>query len=136
MVRRPRDEAALPVRERVEEEVDFDRVAIGARTIQRTHTRGPFVCSKAAPLTCAVGQDSHRDVRRYDERMTTHIQVLKIEGMSCGHCVKSVQKALDAVPGVTSAKVSVGHAEVHGEASREALKQAIEAADFVVQDAH
>ena len=68
--------------------------------------------------------------------MTTNIQMLNIQGMSCGHCVKSVQAALNAVPGVTSAKVSVGHAEVHGDASREALKQAIEAADFTVQDAH
>lgn len=135
MVSRPREEDALLVRVRACEEVDFDRVAIGARTLQRTYKRGPIVCSRRAP-TCAVGQDSHRDGRRYDGRMTTNIQLLKIEGMSCGHCVKSVQKALDAVPGVTSAKVSVGHAEVHGEVSREALKQAIEAADFTVQDAH
>jgi len=67
--------------------------------------------------------------------MNTHTEVLEIEGMSCGHCVKSVQAALDAVPGVTSAKVSVGHAEVHGEATREALKQAVEAADFTVKAA-
>ena len=66
--------------------------------------------------------------------MTNQIEVLEIEGMSCGGCVKSVQAALNAVPGVTSAKVSVGHAEVHGAMSREALKQALEAADFGVKE--
>jgi copper chaperone CopZ len=67
--------------------------------------------------------------------MTTKIEVLEIEGMSCGHCVKSVQSALAAVPGVTSAKVTVGHAEVESSAPREALVRAIEAADFTVKGA-
>lgn len=35
---------------------------------------------------------------------------LAIDGMSCGHCVASVRTALDAVPGVTDATVSVGAA--------------------------
>lgn len=73
--------------------------------------------------------------RRYAQRMTTKIEVLEIEGMSCGHCVKSVQAALTAVPGVTSAKVSVGHAEVESSATRDALVKAIEAADFTVKGA-
>jgi copper chaperone len=30
---------------------------------------------------------------------------LKIEGMTCGHCVRSVTQALEAVPGVQAAKV-------------------------------
>lgn len=37
---------------------------------------------------------------------------LKIEGMSCQHCVMSVQKALSAVDGVESSDVSVGSATV------------------------
>ena len=39
---------------------------------------------------------------------------LKVEGMTCGHCVGRVQKALDAAPGVTSAKVDLdsGTAEI------------------------
>jgi len=32
---------------------------------------------------------------------------LKVEGMSCGHCVGRVQKALDAAPGVVEAKVDL-----------------------------
>ncbi len=39
---------------------------------------------------------------------------LKVEGMTCGHCVGRVQKALDTAPGVTEAKVDLdsGTAEI------------------------
>lgn len=37
---------------------------------------------------------------------------LKINGMSCQHCVMSVQKALDSIEGVTSSEVTVGNAKV------------------------
>lgn len=33
--------------------------------------------------------------------------VLKVEGMTCGHCVGRVQKALDATAGVIEAKVDL-----------------------------
>lgn len=35
---------------------------------------------------------------------------LKVEGMTCGHCVGRVQKALDAAPGVIEAKVDLDSA--------------------------
>lgn len=39
---------------------------------------------------------------------------LKVEGMTCGHCVGRVQKALDAAPGVIEASVDLdsGTAEI------------------------
>jgi len=37
---------------------------------------------------------------------------LKIDGMSCGHCVASVKKALDHLDGVTVQNVAVGSATV------------------------
>jgi len=40
-----------------------------------------------------------------------HVQV-KITGMSCGHCVKAVERALDQVSGVQSRTVRLGSAEV------------------------
>ena len=43
---------------------------------------------------------------------------LRIEGMSCQHCVASVQKALDAVEGVIAAEVAVGSAKVTYDESR------------------
>ena len=33
--------------------------------------------------------------------------VIEIRGMTCGHCVEAVTKALNAVPGVQSAEVTL-----------------------------
>ena len=46
--------------------------------------------------------------------------VLKIEGMTCGHCVKSVTDALQRVDGVSSAEVdlSAGRAVVEHDEER------------------
>lgn len=35
---------------------------------------------------------------------------LKIDGMSCGHCVASVKKALERLDGVTVGNVAIGSA--------------------------
>ena len=43
---------------------------------------------------------------------------LKIEGMSCGHCVGSVKKALASVDGLTIQNVGVGSATVEYDESR------------------
>jgi copper chaperone len=37
---------------------------------------------------------------------------IAINGMSCGHCVAAVSKALAAVPGVTAEAVQIGSATV------------------------
>jgi len=37
---------------------------------------------------------------------------LSIDGMTCGHCVQAVTKALSAVPGVKVRSVAVGSAEI------------------------
>ncbi len=37
---------------------------------------------------------------------------LKIEGMSCGHCVRSVQQALEHVDGVTVERAGIGEAKL------------------------
>ena len=57
--------------------------------------------------------------------MTTE---LKIDGMTCGHCVTAVQRALAAVAGVDSAEVSLarGGASVLGSAASAALIEAVE----------
>ncbi len=38
--------------------------------------------------------------------------VLNINGMSCGHCLNAVQRALSDTPGVTVGSVRIGRAEV------------------------
>ncbi|MDR2103510.1 MAG: cation transporter [Treponema sp.] len=59
---------------------------------------------------------------------------LKIEGMSCDHCVKHVTEALEEVPGVKSAKVSLKEksaAVEHGdEVKVDALKAAVVEAGY------
>jgi copper chaperone len=37
---------------------------------------------------------------------------IKIDGMSCNHCVARVKKALDAIDGVASSEVEIGKADV------------------------
>lgn len=54
---------------------------------------------------------------------------IKIEGMTCGHCVKAVEKALSAVPGVSAVKeVSLERAEavLEGSPDPQAVVAAIE----------
>jgi len=63
--------------------------------------------------------------------MTT---TLNIEGMSCEHCVSHVKKALEAVPGVSSALVNLKEKTArveHGDSvSGEALKAAVSEAGY------
>lgn len=58
--------------------------------------------------------------------MTTE---LAIQGMSCGNCVKHVDKAVRSVAGVTEAKVEIGRAVVTG-GDPAALIAAIEDAGY------
>ena len=53
---------------------------------------------------------------------------LKVEGMTCNHCVMAVKKALSRVPGVERAEVSLerGEALVEGNADPKALIRAVE----------
>ncbi len=57
---------------------------------------------------------------------------LAVNGMTCGHCVQSVTKALEKVPGVKKAEVSREHGEavVHGQADSQALIDAIVAEGY------
>ena len=62
---------------------------------------------------------------------------LPVAGMTCGRCVAAVRDALEAVPGVTSARVDLAArgAEVEGPgADRQALIDAIEGAGYRVAD--
>ncbi|HOO39410.1 MAG TPA: heavy-metal-associated domain-containing protein [Deltaproteobacteria bacterium] len=41
-----------------------------------------------------------------------NIRTLKIQGMSCGHCVKALKKELDKIDGLTVHSVEIGSAKV------------------------
>ncbi len=62
--------------------------------------------------------------------------IIKIEGMSCGHCTAAVGKALKAVAGVQTVTVDLAkkQAVVTGEAPQNALREAIEEIGFDVVD--
>ncbi|WGE50893.1 cation transporter [Actinobacillus equuli subsp. haemolyticus] len=57
---------------------------------------------------------------------------LKLDGLHCGNCVKSVEKALNAVEGVTKATVTLEpqQAIVEGSANVEALIAAVDDIGF------
>jgi copper chaperone len=59
--------------------------------------------------------------------------VLSVSGMSCGHCVSRVQKALSALDGVKVQSVRVGEADVEYDPSRQSpatLVQSVEKAGY------
>ncbi|KLU61920.1 copper-exporting P-type ATPase A [Peptococcaceae bacterium CEB3] len=60
--------------------------------------------------------------------------VLKIEGMTCGHCQMRVEQALNNVQGVTDARVDLDKKEavVMGNADTSKLVQAVEDAGYSV----
>ncbi len=63
------------------------------------------------------------------------VKKIAIEGMSCGHCVARVEKALKGVTGVTAVEVSLAEksASVTGEGlADEALRAAVEDAGYEV----
>ena len=60
---------------------------------------------------------------------------LKITGMTCGHCVAAVTKAIRAVPGVQDAQVDLasGSARVQGSADAQALVSAVQDEGYTAQ---
>ena len=52
---------------------------------------------------------------------------LKVTGMTCGHCVAAVTKALENIPGVEKAEVSLEKAQaiVSGDADSQAMVAAV-----------
>ena len=63
---------------------------------------------------------------------------LKIEGMTCRHCVMAVTRALRAVPGVSAVDVSLesGRAVVGGTAEPVLLVRAVEQEGYRAQLQH
>lgn len=52
---------------------------------------------------------------------------LKVEGMSCGHCVQAVRKAITEVEGATLEQLAIGSATVSFDPSRTTVGALIEA---------
>ena len=74
---------------------------------------------------------------QHKEEEPTMKKTLSIEGMMCAHCAAHVEKALNALPGVTAAVDLAGSsAVVTGDVSDEALKKAVADAGYTVTDIH
>ncbi len=63
--------------------------------------------------------------------------VLKVEGMSCGHCKMSVEKAVTSLKGVANAQVNLEAGSLNvswdeTEVSLEAIKEAVRDAGYEV----
>ena len=59
---------------------------------------------------------------------------VSVEGMSCEHCVRSVQEALESLEGVASVSVSLedGIALVEGQVSDDAIRAVLEEEEYAV----
>ncbi len=59
---------------------------------------------------------------------------VSVEGMSCEHCVSSVQEALESLEGIASVSVSLedGAALVEGQVSDDAIRAVLEEEEYVV----
>jgi copper chaperone len=61
--------------------------------------------------------------------------LVKIEGMSCQHCVMAVKKAIGGLPGVIESNVEIGSAAVkydEGKIEKGAIEATIEKAGYKV----
>ncbi len=59
---------------------------------------------------------------------------LKIDGMTCGHCVAAVKRALDTVDGVTVSSVAIGSASLKVDEQVLSEERAMAAATHVVAE--
>ncbi len=63
-------------------------------------------------------------------------KIITIEGMRCGHCTSSVEKALRELPGVTEVSVDLSSGtavmETAGDIEEKTIKKTIEDLDFTV----
>jgi copper chaperone len=67
--------------------------------------------------------------------MTDQLRTYTVSGMTCGHCVLSVQEEVGELTGVTSAEADLasGRLEVTGEGfTDDDIRQAVEAAGYEV----
>ncbi len=62
---------------------------------------------------------------------------LKVTGMTCGHCVQAVTRAVTAIPDAGDVRVDLasGQVTVEGSPAPAAIRAAIEAAGYSVADA-
>ena len=97
------------------------------------------VVSNALRLNLFDLRDPRHDKKRAAKRPAARAVELRmtIEGMMCAHCEATVQKALEAVPGVISASADhqqgLAVVQAQPDVDRDALRRAVEAEDYEVK---
>jgi copper chaperone len=103
---------------------------MGEPVWSEAHRTGPRVSS-----ALAVGSwRAYSDESEWGGDAMTEV-ILKIEGMSCQHCVMRVKKAVDGLAGVSKAEVSIGKAAISFDDSkikREDIEAAVEKAGYAI----
>ena len=65
-----------------------------------------------------------------------NVLVVYVEGMSCNHCRANVEKVISGIEGAEQVEVDLptGRAVVHGQVSKEAVRNAVESIGFKLKD--
>lgn len=88
-------------------------------------------------IYAAIGHRTHKPTIKKDNTMTTQNTDIRIDGMTCGGCVKSVENALGQVDGVLKVAVSLEDKKAtvsfdDSKTNEAMLKEAIEDAGYDV----
>ncbi len=112
-------------------------VVLNALRLRFFTARRPDMPDNACSLANALPPVNTETINSHPERKNTMKKSIHIEGMNCGHCKASVERALSAVPGVSDVSVDLASktATVNADnnASNEALSAAVTGAGFTVK---
>jgi Cu+-exporting ATPase len=96
----------------------------------------PMFASAAMALSSVTVVTNANRLRFFQPTMEAPLSItLKVSGMTCPHCVMNVTKALQALPGVVNADVSLeeGQAVITGSTDQETLVNAVVEAGYSVE---
>ncbi len=115
--------------------VCMNALRLNGYNMHNTNRDRPGFGMKPLNIAARSQTDKNTDNDTEPERMVNMEKKVMINGMMCEHCEASVKKALEALPFVEEAKVS--HKDnsavlvLSGEFDEAAVKQAVEAKDYV-----
>lgn len=93
-------------------------------------TELPQATSAVGCSCCSTGASAHPQRNSADAEYS-------VEGLTCGHCVETVQRATTAVEGVTAATVELvaggtSRLLISGSADHVAIREAVSAAGYTI----
>ena len=116
--------------------MSFSSVFVVSNALRLRWFKAKHAAAHTAPSPSDGGAEitTNQMTANEEKGETTMEKVINIEGMACMHCVKHVQEALAAVPGVQTANVDLesktATVSVDGSVSDEALKAAVDGAGY------